>query len=161
MNFIKGIVGLWMSFMLTLAVAVYATPDSASSSFLAAIFYYFAGMVSDYILRLAEQREAGSGPAEAAFRLFTRSSVGGSLPRNPGASLLQGVPPTCGVLRRLVNLVPDVNRFDLHNYVANGFDASWSRILFVDNFIPLLGYLIPWAVLAYYLMNSREIANPT
>jgi hypothetical protein len=162
-NFIKGIIGLWMSFMLTLAVAVAcSTRLSGVISFLCAIFYYFAGMVSDYILRLAEQREAGGGPAEAAFRLFTRSSVGAPLQETPGASLLQGFDAAyLWVLRRLVNLVPDVNRFDLHSYVANGFDIGWSRILLVDNFLPLVGYLIPWAVLAYYLMNSREIANPT
>ena len=34
-------------------------------------------------------------------------------------------------------------------------------MLLLDNVVPLVGYLLPWAVLAYYLMRSREIANPS
>ena len=63
-------------------------------------------------------------------------------------------------LRRFLNLIPDVTRYDLHQYVANGFDISWSQVLFLDNLLPLLGYLLPWAILAFYLMKYREIANP-
>jgi hypothetical protein len=44
-------------------------------------------------------------------------------------------------------------------YVANGFDIPL-YVLLVDNGLVLLGYLAPWAVLAYYLMKYREIANP-
>ena len=35
------------------------------------------------------------------------------------------------------------------------------RCCSLDNFLPLVGYLLPWAVLAFYLMKYREIANPT
>jgi hypothetical protein len=27
--------------------------------------------------------------------------------------------------------------------------------------LPLLAYIVPWIVLAYYLMRYREVANPT
>jgi len=63
-------------------------------------------------------------------------------------------------LRRLLNLIPDVNRFDLYTYVANGFDIPVWNVLIIDNLIPLIGYLLPWAILAFYLMKYREIANP-
>ena len=42
------------------------------------------------------------------------------------------------VLGRLLNLIPDVNRFDLHMYVANGFDVSLTNVLLIDNLIPLV-----------------------
>jgi hypothetical protein len=64
-------------------------------------------------------------------------------------------------MRRVLNLIPDVNRFDLHPYVANGFDVPVLNVLVIDNLIPLVGYLLPWAILAYYMMKYREIANPT
>jgi len=64
-------------------------------------------------------------------------------------------------LRRVLSAIPDVTRYDLTAYVANGFDISWGQVLFADTLIPLLGYLLPCAILAYYLMNEREIANPT
>jgi hypothetical protein len=44
--------------------------------------------------------------------------------------------------------------------VANGYDIGWTDVLFLDNVLPLIAYLIPWAVLAYYQMKFREIANP-
>ena len=58
-------------------------------------------------------------------------------------------------------LIPDINRFDLSKYIANGFDISWFDVLFVDSFIRLVGYLLPWIVLGYYLIKYREVANPT
>ena len=45
-----------------------------------------------------------------------------------------------------------------HRSLAEGFDISGSKLLF-DNFLPLAGYLAAWAVLAYYLVKSREIAS--
>ena len=65
------------------------------------------------------------------------------------------------VYRRVLNFVPDVDRLDLSIYVANGFDIPVWNVLIIDNLIPVIGYLLPWAILAYYLMKYREIANPT
>jgi len=65
------------------------------------------------------------------------------------------------VLRRILNLIPDLARFDMTDYVAQGFDIS---IFFRDNSLVLrtallIAYLLPWAVLAFYLMRSREVAS--
>ena len=64
-------------------------------------------------------------------------------------------------LRLVLKVIPDMNRFDLSNYVGNGFDIPWLGILFLDNLLPLIAYLLPWVVLSYYLMEQREVANPT
>ena len=53
--------------------------------------------------------------------------------------------------------IPDVDRFDLTDYVAEGFNISAGQ-LGLDVLL-LLGYLLPWVVLAYYLMKWREIAT--
>ncbi len=65
------------------------------------------------------------------------------------------------VLRRILNLLPDLERLDMTDYVAQGFDIS---LFFRDDSLALraallIAYLLPWAVLAYYLMRSREIAS--
>jgi len=65
------------------------------------------------------------------------------------------------VLGYILNLIPDIHRFNLTDYVAEGFNISWSQVIFLDNVFPMVGYLIPWAIFAYYLINFREIANPT
>jgi hypothetical protein len=40
--------------------------------------------------------------------------------------------------------------------VAEGFDISWVHLAL--NLLLLAAYLLPWFVLAYYLMKSREVA---
>ena len=61
------------------------------------------------------------------------------------------------MLRRLLNVIPDVDRFTWSNYVAEGFNVPGADILL--NTLILAGYLLPWAVLAYYLFKSREVAT--
>jgi hypothetical protein len=50
-----------------------------------------------------------------------------------------------------------VDRFNWSNYVAEGFNVPGAEIWV--NALILLGYLLPWGVLAYYLIKSREIAS--
>ena len=61
------------------------------------------------------------------------------------------------VVSRLLDVIPDVDRLDFTVFVAEGFDISSGQI--VLNAIILVGYLIPWAILAYYLLKWREIAS--
>ena len=61
------------------------------------------------------------------------------------------------VLRRVLNVVPDVSLFNWSDYVAQGFNVPGAD-MFLSALV-LVGYLLPWGVLAYYLMNSREVAS--
>ena len=54
--------------------------------------------------------------------------------------------------------IPDVNRVDWTDYVGEGFNISASNTLLLNGFI-VAGYLLPWGILAYYLMKSREVAS--
>ena len=76
-------------------------------------------------------------------------------------ALVASVPGLRGALNVVTNLIPDVSQFYRSDYVANGFDITWGVLLFLNTILPVAGYLLPWGVLAYYLMKSREIANPT
>ena len=60
------------------------------------------------------------------------------------------------VFRRLLDIIPDVDRLNWSNYVAEGFNIDGTDLLLST--LLVLGYLLPWAVLAHYLMKSREIA---
>ena len=61
------------------------------------------------------------------------------------------------IFRRVLNMIPDVDRFDFTAYVAEGFNIPGVELLLA--LLVLVGYLLPWAVLAYYLLKSREVAN--
>jgi hypothetical protein len=161
-NFLKGIVGMWCTFMLVLGIAVaISTYLSGVITWVCTMFLFCAGMFTDYLQQIASGRLYGGGPMEAVYRLGANRPIGAPITESPAHSLIKGVDAFFSWwVGRFLALVPDVNRYDLHQYVANGFDIGWSNVLIIDNLLPLAGYLLPWAVLAYYLMKYREIANP-
>jgi hypothetical protein len=93
---------------------------------------------------------------------MTRSPMGAPLEPTATTRLGSGADEAFRwVLGYVLNFIPDIHRYNLTEYVAEGFDISWGQIIFLDNILPLVGYLIPWLILGYYLINYREIANPT
>lgn len=162
-NFFKGLVGLWALSMLVLGVAVAcSTYLSGIISWLCTIFLVGAGLFAEYIQQLAEGKTPGGGPLEAGTRLFHRLAIAAPLDETPATAVVKQIDEVYRWwLRRFVNIIPDISRFDLQNYVASGFDIPWSEVLLLGNLLPLLGYLLPWALAAYYMMKYREVANPT
>jgi ABC-type transport system involved in multi-copper enzyme maturation permease subunit len=162
-NFFKGAVGLWLLVLLVLGISLAcSTYLSGIISLLCTFFLVGSGLLIDYVRELASGRAEGGGPVQAGWRIFNHLPIGMSLDESPVAALGQGIDTFYSwVLRYVLKVIPDVNRFNLTEYVASGFDISWTRVLLLDNVVPLVGYLLPWAVLAYYLMRSREIANPS
>jgi hypothetical protein len=60
------------------------------------------------------------------------------------------------MIRRFQNIIPDVDSFSWGHFVSEGFNVNTEYL--VVNLLVTFGYLLPWAVLAYYLMKSREVA---
>jgi ABC-type transport system involved in multi-copper enzyme maturation permease subunit len=163
LNFLKGSLGLWFTACLVLGITVAcSTYLSGVISLLAAAFLCGAGLFLDYIRAVASGTASGGGPLEAFYRMTNRKTASMQVEGSSAFSVLQGLDDVYrSYLRWFLNLIPDVRRYDLTRYVASGFDVSWGQVLLADSVIPLLGYLVPCGILAYYLMNSREIANPT
>lgn len=161
-NFLKGMIGQWFLVLLVLGVALaLSTYLSGVIAFLCTLFLILAGTYRDFIEKLASGMLEGGGPLESAIRLGKGRPLMTPLDPGPGAELVQGLDNAFAwVLGRFMNILPDVNRFDLHEYVASGFDIPWLHVLFLDNLLPMLAYLIPCAILAYYLLRFREVANP-
>ncbi len=161
-NFLKGVLGMWFTHMLVLGIAIAcSTYLSSVISLLLTLKLYIAGLNIDYLREIAERRVEGGGPIEASLRLGTKMGPAAQLEASPTTSLIRGADTVFSWwVGRILNLIPDISRHDLHQYVANGFDIAWLDVLLIDNALPLFGYLIPWAVAAYYLMKYREIANP-
>jgi ABC-type transport system involved in multi-copper enzyme maturation permease subunit len=161
-NFLKGLIGLWFSTLMVLGVAVCcSTYLSGVISLLCTLFLFIAGYFTPTIAQLAHNQSIGGGPAESLKRILDRQNMVMPLDESPTTAVIRGVDEGFRwVLRRVMAIIPDSSRFDLHPYVANGFDISVSDILVADNLLPLVGYLVPWFILAFYLINYREIANP-
>lgn len=162
-NYAKWVVGIWCNSMLVLGIAVAcSTYLSGIISLLCAVFFYLAGFIVEFIKALAEGRLEGGGPFEAATRMYSRLPLAAPLEPSPLTSLLQQLDAVYRYWLGLVlKIVPEMDRFNLTEYVSSGFDIPLGEVLFLDNILPLLGYLLPWGVLAFYTINSREVANPT
>jgi len=126
------------------------------------VFLFFVGMNREFIAQVATGKAEGGGPIEASIRLAKGRPLATPLEPSAGYELVKvGDNVFRGAMQVVLKVLPDPDRFDLHEYVASGFDISWSQVLLLDNFmVPFLGYLIPWAILAYYLLRFREVANP-
>ena len=102
----------------------------------------------------------GGGPMEAMVRLANRQVA--LIPLEEGTTTTLALTTDTGFrwfIRRVVDLIPDVDRYDLTAYVGEGFNIPLAQ-LFLD-FGTLALYLLPWIILAYYLIKWREIAAPT
>ncbi len=163
LNFLKGVVGLWCTFMLVLGVSLAcSTYLSSVISLLGTMFLFISGLFVDYLKEIADKKVDGGGPLESALRIGGHMPIAVKLDDSPTKTLVDAIDGFFSWwIGRVMNLIPNVNRHDLVQYVANGFDISVLDVLLLDNVLPLAGYLIPWAIVAYYLMKYREIANPT
>jgi hypothetical protein len=126
---------------------------------LTVLFLCIAGFFQDYVRTLADGTSVGGGPMESVVRLLTHEALISPLEPTPTKNLAQGTDAAYRwVLRRFLDIIPDIDRYDWTAYVAEGFNISTTNIVLLDA-VMLLGYLFPWAILAYYLMKTREIAT--
>ncbi len=164
LNFFKGAAGLWLLLCLVIAVAAAcSTQLSGVIAFLATAFLFVAGMFQEYVVSLAQGTVEGGGPTQAMLRMFKGvPSPTIPLDPSPGKSLAEGADLLYqGLFGFLRMIVPDVNTFDLTEYVAEGFDVALINLGGDDllvKVILLIGYLLPWALGAFYLLKWREVA---
>ena len=163
LNFYKGAFGIWMRLALVIGLAVVlSTYLNGVISLLATGVLYIGGICRDFVETIAWNLNPGGGPTEAAQRIIKRelnsprpedsASIGDRLVGNTDVVFR-------GVIKRVLNLLPDVDRFDFTAYVAEGFDISASQ-MGLDALL-LLAYLLPWAVFAFFLLRWREVASST
>jgi hypothetical protein len=158
-NFVKGAFGLWLRLCLVISLAVAcSTYLSGVISWLTTLFLFAAGFFQDFIRELAEGKNVGGGPAESLLRLTQNQNLTAPLPQSAATTAAEFTDKSFQwVFRRLLDIIPDVDRLNWSNYVAEGFNIDGADL--VLSTLLVVGYLLPWAVLSYYLMKSREIAG--
>lgn len=157
-NYLKGMVGLWCRLCIVIGLAVAcSTYLSGVLSLLATAFIYIVGFFTDHLNDLATNRGVGGGPFQSMSQLVKAEQ--GTTPLSESAStraLLAGDKGWAWIIRRVQNMIPDVDSFSWGHFVSEGFNVNTEYL--VVNLLVTIGYLLPWAVLAYYLMKSREVA---
>jgi hypothetical protein len=157
-NFLKGMVGLWCRLCIVVGLAVAcSTYLSGVLSLLAVSMIFVAGFFSEHLNDIATRRNVGGGPFESMSRLVKAEQPTTPLTDSAGSkALVLADHVWAWTARRIQNMVPDVEALNWSNFVAEGFNINTEYL--VVNLLVTFGYLLPWAILAYYLMKSREVA---
>ncbi|MFO0799039.1 MAG: hypothetical protein U0804_16345 [Gemmataceae bacterium] len=159
LNFIKGMVGLWCRLCIVVALAVVcSTYQSGVLSLLVTGLIFLTGYATEHLSDLAMNRNIGGGPFESISRLVKAETPTAPSSETAGGKALQFMDKGWAwVVRRIQNMIPDVESFVWTDFVSEGFNVN-SEYLLV-NLLVTAGYLLPWFVLGYFLMKSREVAN--
>ncbi|HEY3789004.1 MAG TPA: ABC transporter permease, partial [Urbifossiella sp.] len=157
-NFIKGMFGLWCRLCILIGLAIAcSTYLSGVLSLLIASGIFILGYFSDHMNDLANGRNVGGGPFQTISQLMKAESPTTPFGDSSSDKALLFVDRFhAWVVRRLQNVIPDVESFTWTNFVSEGFNINGEYLLV--NLLMMVGYLLPWAVLAYYLMKTREVA---
>jgi hypothetical protein len=162
LNFYKGVLGIWLFNVLVVAMGVcFSTTLNGVVSWLVAMTLIGLGWLRDYLQSVAAGTNEGGGPAEAWLKLINGQMPSGILEETTTKKVADASDEVFRwFMRGTMNLFPDVARLDFGNRVSSGFDVPVVDTVLVTA-VFLLAYLIPLAVIAYYLIKSREIASST
>jgi hypothetical protein len=160
-NFYKGALGLWMLCVLIVALAVFISTELGGIiAFLCVILLFFGGKNRDFIKELTLPNFVGGGPLQSAARLFSRAGLNEPLEETTAQKIASTSDAVFRwTMKGVLNILPDEERFNFTARVANGFNVELIEQDLLPAFLLLLGYLFPWALLAFYLFRSREIAG--
>jgi hypothetical protein len=160
-NFFKGALGIWFWMCLVLGLALACSSYlSGVISWLCVLFLVLLGWAREFVQSIAQGKNDGGGPAEALIRLFERQNAVMPLEDTTATRVATGYDEVYRwLLRRVMDILPDVALYfrEYFSPVASGFDIS--PLSLAKTLLFLAGYLLPWAVLAYYLIKSREVAS--
>ncbi len=156
-NFFKGTVGLWCRLCIVIGIATaLSTYLSGILAFLGTALIYVTGFFTDHLSDLATGRNIG-GPFQSMSQIVKAEQS--TTPASDTAytrTLLLGDKFAAWVYRRIQNVIPDIDSFSWGHFVSEGFNINTEYL--VVNVLVTFGYLIPWVIVAYYLMKSREVA---
>jgi len=157
-NFVKGMIGVWCRACIVIGLAIAcSTYLSGVLSLLVTSMIFLLGYATDHLYELATNQNVGGGPFQAVSQLMRTESPTTPFGDSSGAKVVLLFDKFWAwVVRRIQNVIPDVESFTWTHFVSEGFNVNVEYL--VVNLLMVVGYLFPWFVLAYYLMKSREVA---
>ncbi len=157
-NYFKNAVGLFCRALILVGIAVtLSTYLSGVISLLATMFLYISAYFSEHLRDVATGQSTGGGPFESLTRLLSASTPTSQLDQTATKTTIDiGDRIFQWVFRRYENVVPNIDAFTWTNYLKEGFNINVEYL--IVNAIILFGYLLPWALLSYYLIRNREVA---
>jgi len=158
-NFAKGMLGVWTRVVLIICVAVmFSTFLNTFVALLATAAVFMGGISMPYLKELAAETAPGGGPISALMRLVMHENLQSEFDSNMWTKMAGGTDKGMSYfLTGLVHILPDLGFFNTAPLVANGFDITGALLL--QTTLAMLAYAVPFTILGYFLLQSREIAR--
>ena len=158
LNFFKAAIGLWCQLAIILGIAVVCSTYLAGLlSWLYTKVFIILGLVLPFIRTLATNDQPQGGPFESLNRLAKGDNSSSALDETAIVNVSQSLDSAFRWgLGRVLNAIPDLQKFGWTDYVAEGFSIRPEFLLM--HLLLVAGYLIPWCLIGYYLLKSREVA---
>jgi hypothetical protein len=158
LNFVKGMVGLWCWLCIIVGLAVaWSTYLSGVLSLIVVVLIFIVGFFTDFTRDLREGRNVGGGPFQSFSQIIKAQQPTAILEDNAETKALTTLDRGARwVYGQVMKIFPDLQTSDWGDFVSEGYNirSEW----LVVNLLVTLGYLLPWAILAFWMMKLREIA---
>jgi hypothetical protein len=158
LNYAKGMIGVWCwaAIVIGLAVACSTYLSSVLSLLATAVIFLF-GFFPEHLNDVATNRNVGGGPFESMSRTIKAEQPTAPLTESAGTKALTMFDRVAAwMFRRVTDVIPDAESFNWSAFVSEGFNINTEYL--IVNLLVTFGYLLPWAIIAYYLMRLREVA---
>ena len=158
-NFMKGLLGIWLQAMVLTAIGVWAgTFLSWPVALLITVFFFVAGQLFFPVLdQLAAGQLVGGGPFESMIRMLSHENQMSELDATLGVILARSLDAiVVPIMALLIYVVPNFSNLDLSNLVADGFAIPWA--LLAQFALLALGYALPFSIAGYFILKNREVA---
>ena len=167
LNFAKGYFAIWLQMLVAISVAVmFSAMVTGPIAVVGTIASLVLGYNSDFIREIYHgvfnQQDQlawkSGGPIECCFRVATQQNMQSDLEapyfakwimQQCDARLMQA-------MEGLTYILPDLNQFDVVEYVASGFDIDQNTVAIMVT--KTIAYVIGACAIGYFAFKTREIA---
>jgi len=158
-SYFKGIlgIGLMMCLIIILGVMSSCFLKGPVATVLTAFVLFVGRAARPFLEELTGNDFKGGGVLESIYRILKHMNPTVDLEPTLPIRIMQGVDSiTIHGMWAIKYLFPDMQVFNVTEYVANGFDVPWNAAL-LPSLAMMVGYALPWIIVGYYSLKLREL----
>jgi ABC-type transport system involved in multi-copper enzyme maturation permease subunit len=165
-NFCKGYFGIWIQMVLIIAFGVaFSTFLSGPVAMLGAlaslVLGFFTADISNLFLAVIRhdyKLVPGGGPIESLIRILGQKTITLELEPSLGVQVAQFLDKVLMTfMKAVVDVLPNFNDFSNVQFVAEGFDIPWNRLL--EQATTGLGFFVALFLVGHIFLRMRELGK--
>ncbi|HEV2969010.1 MAG TPA: ABC transporter permease [Pirellulales bacterium] len=165
-NFCKGYFGIWIQMVLVVGFGVmFSTflsgPVAMLGTLASIVLGFFTLDVSNLFKAVIEHNYKlvpGGGPIESLVRIFGQKTITLELEPTLAVQVVQFMDKVImTMMKAVVDVLPNFNDFSNTQFVADGFDVPWNRLL--EQATTGFGFVLALFLAGHIFLRMRELAK--